>query len=438
MRCKYCGTEMEPDSLYCPRCKREVRYVPDYNPLEDVLAAQVRESWSQGTTISQEEGRNGPSYENYNNNQNTVYQRPERAPKVNGRTGGMPGNSRVSNTGRTSGSAKSGRTEGRSQEDQREYRRRQAARKQERLRQKRKQRRVLICSMLAVLALIAVGIFLLYQNSYSGLVKSGNSAIAKEEYNKAIKRFEKAASKSGTRAEAYVGLSKVYLAQKDTAAAENIFLKAVEKHPATAEIYKAACKFYVDTEQLEKISPFLDDCSESSVLKSLSEYTVNKPAFNLDQTTYDDVQQLKLSSKGNEIYYTLDGSDPTSASTKYSEPIQVKEGDNIIKAIAYNKKNIPSLVTEKTYKVVFPTAGAPSVTPSTGRYDQAMKITIAVPDGYTAYYTLDGSEPTSSSEQYTEPIDMPKGTNTIFSAVLIDQNGRVSDVAKRNYDLDIE
>ena len=42
MKCRYCGAAVEPGSLYCSRCGREIRIVPDYNPLDDVLEAQIR------------------------------------------------------------------------------------------------------------------------------------------------------------------------------------------------------------------------------------------------------------------------------------------------------------------------------------------------------------------------------------------------------------
>ena len=53
-----------------------------------------------------------------------------------------------------------------------------------------------------------------------------------------------------------------------------------------------------------------------------------------------------------------------------------------------------------------------------GQYEEHTTITIFVPDGYTAYYTTDKSDPTANSTLYTGPIDMPEGT-TIFKAVLV-------------------
>ena len=37
MRCPNCNTELEPGSLFCRICGREVQIVPDYDPLDDLV-----------------------------------------------------------------------------------------------------------------------------------------------------------------------------------------------------------------------------------------------------------------------------------------------------------------------------------------------------------------------------------------------------------------
>lgn len=37
MRCRRCGAEMPEGALRCEECGAEIRIVPDYNPLDDVL-----------------------------------------------------------------------------------------------------------------------------------------------------------------------------------------------------------------------------------------------------------------------------------------------------------------------------------------------------------------------------------------------------------------
>lgn len=49
MKCTNCGAEIPEGTLICPDCRTEVQMVPDYNPLEDVLAREVRGSVEDAT-----------------------------------------------------------------------------------------------------------------------------------------------------------------------------------------------------------------------------------------------------------------------------------------------------------------------------------------------------------------------------------------------------
>ena len=54
MKCAKCGAEITYDLGYCPYCGAEVRIVPDYNPLDDMLAEQVRDAIGGGETSENE------------------------------------------------------------------------------------------------------------------------------------------------------------------------------------------------------------------------------------------------------------------------------------------------------------------------------------------------------------------------------------------------
>lgn len=227
----------------------------------------------------------------------------------------------------------------------------------------------------------------------------------------------------------------MYQAQDDIEGAEAVFTTVLETQGNNVELYRAAIEFYIATEQMEKISVLMDNCDSDTVLAQLSEYISDPPEFSLEEGTYDDVQQVSLTSSGEAIYYTTDGSDPSTSSTRYTDAILLSEGTTQVKAISVNEQGVPSLPESYSYTIELPIADSPAVTPSTGQYDTDTQIVIQVPEGYTAYYTVDGSDPSSASIQYTGPISMPEG-QTIFSAVLIDESGRMTQITKRNYVLE--
>ena len=209
--------------------------------------------------------------------------------------------------------------------------------------------------------------------------------------------------------------------------------------PCKSQIYRAFLAFLENTKQPKKIPVILDECGYDSVLEALPEYYCSAPTYSLDKNAYDEVQELALDSDGNTIYYTLDGSEPTTSSTKYSEPIQIGEGETTVNAVAINKRGIPSLSLSRTYTVELPVEDAPAVKPSSGRYTKPTQISMIVPEGYEAYYALNVTEFTKDSPEavkYTGPIDMPEG-NTIFSAILVNSRGKASDITIRNYELQI-
>ena len=408
MKCKYCGHEMPDGMLRCENCGQDVRIVPDYNPLDDVLEAQVKGSMD-GTSTPLDD------YE---------YKAEVSHSDRRRRNAGSTTSGRRTSTGKNGAN-----------QTERERRRRQAERRKA---LRRKRRRMVLGILFVFLILSGVLLYVLYQNSYAGQVKKGNKAALEQNFDEAIAYYQRAIEKNPERPEAYTGLAKIYILESDEQKAEDLFLNAVEKYPQNTELYDAAIKFYISIGEEMKVSELLED-AENSVRGELKEYISNVPEFSLDDSkTYDDVQQLTLTSSGKEIYYTDDGTDPTvETGKKYTEPLQIGEGETTIKAISVNDAGIPSLAESRTYEVKFPIEDAPAVSPSTGQYDTAMKITINVPEGYTAYYTMgaeDVEDPSTSSTMYTEPIEMPEGT-TIFKAILVNAKGRSSAVTTRNYEL---
>lgn len=397
MKCRYCGAEFQDDEMICPICGTELQMVPDYNPLDDVLERQIRGAVNKTLGEGQAEG----------------------------------GRSRQ-DTGRVR------QDTDRTMLDERERRRKRAERR--RLLEKKRRQKLMIMGGCALVLLIVVGIFG-YQNSYTGRVRKGYKLLAEKEYEEAISCFQGAIDKNKKKSEAYTGIVETYIAAGEQEKGEQFYLTAIEEQPENLQLYKALIDFYVDTKQESQIAYLLKDCKSKSVLSELKNYQVATPKFGLDENkSYDEVQALELTSDGKAIYYTTDGSTPSTSSNKYKEPIKLDEGITVVKAISVNEENIPSVVVTKKYTITFPMADAPSVTPSTGQYDEPQKIKVIIPEKYEAYYTMDGSDPVPESlgtEKYSGEVDMPEG-NTIFKAILVDQNGRISDATIRNYELVIE
>ena len=415
MKCRYCKAEIPEGELYCKKCGREVQIVPDYNPLEEMLTAQI-----------QLDG---------NEQESELDQYINQKRRNNNRTGQSAGRNTGRSASRTTaamtGRRMTGNTTGQMLTEK-ERRKRQSA-KAARMKALRRKRRIVLLIMAAIVVLAGAGFYVVYQNSYNGIMKKAQKAAQSKDYTTAEAYYKQAISKNTKKADAYTGLADVYLLQDKTDEGTTLFEEAVSKQSGNVELYKACMDFYLKSDQNMEIPELLDSVSDS-MLEKLSDYVVDEPKFSLeDSTTYDDVQKLLLTADKDTIYYTTDGTDPDLTSTKYtSEGIQISEGETTIKAIAVNKKGVPSSISKKIYTVEFPVEDAPAVSPSTGQYDEAVQIEVKVPEGYTAYYTTDGTDPTTASTKYTGPIDMPKG-ETLFKVVLVNGKGRMSGITTRNY-----
>lgn len=89
------------------------------------------------------------------------------------------------------------------------------------------------------------------------------------------------------------------------------------------------------------------------------------------------------------------------------------------------------------YTVTFVDAAAPTVTasPVGGNYDGAQSVVLTADDesATTIYYTTDGSEPTSSSTQYTGPINI--GTTTTLKFMAVDAAGNQGTTQTETYNI---
>lgn len=82
-------------------------------------------------------------------------------------------------------------------------------------------------------------------------------------------------------------------------------------------------------------------------------------------------------------------------------------------------------------------AEAPQFSVTAGEYDEVKALKLTVTGKGTIYYTLNGSTPDESSEQYTAPILLENGTYTV-KAVYVNENGVASEVAEAQYRITVE
>ena len=165
----------------------------------------------------------------------------------------------------------------------------------------------------------------------------------------------------------------------------------------------------------EKIEAIAVAAGYSNSVAAIAEYRIDEltaaaPAFSPPAGAYKVDQRVTITDAAPHasIYYTTDGTAPTTASTMYAQRILVS-GKETVRAIAVAADYKPSAAASARYEITEQVA-TPVFRPGGGAHTAAQSVAISdATPGASIYYTTDGSAPTKDAKKYTGPI---KVTNT--------------------------
>jgi hypothetical protein len=175
----------------------------------------------------------------------------------------------------------------------------------------------------------------------------------------------------------------------------------------------------VEVSQSETVKVIAIAGSSPSAVASAS-YTINlppapTPVLSPAVGPYIGVQTVTATDTavGATMYYTTDGTTPTSSSTPYTGPISVTNSETLqVVAISQSYGYSYSAVAGGVYAILV----TPAFSVSSGAYATAQTLTLSVPTpGASIYYTTNGTAPTTSSTLYTGPITV--ASSEIVTAV---------------------
>lgn len=143
---------------------------------------------------------------------------------------------------------------------------------------------------------------------------------------------------------------------------------------------------------------------------------------------------LECATEGASMHYTLDGTDPTSASTQYSSPLDLTKSCTL-KVIACKNDSTftDSKIFSANYIVTSPVA-TPIATPNGGEFKNKVSVQVeCATEGAVIYYTTDGTDPTLESEKYTDPINITKSCTLKVLACKDDSTFTNSEILSADY-----
>ncbi len=144
---------------------------------------------------------------------------------------------------------------------------------------------------------------------------------------------------------------------------------------------------------------------------------------------------LSTTTPGATIYYTTDGSTPTTSSNVYNTPIPIT-GAVTIKAIAVLAGMTDSAVMSESYTITplpQPQVATPTAAPSGGAVPSGTMVALSTTTpGATIYYTTDGNTPTTSSNVYNNSA-IPVNSAMTIKAIAVKAGMTDSTVMSESY-----
>ena len=140
---------------------------------------------------------------------------------------------------------------------------------------------------------------------------------------------------------------------------------------------------------------------------------------------------------GATIYYTIDGTEPTTSSTKYTGAFTLSSNATV-KAIAVKTGWDNSSVASASFTYTVETVATPTITPNGGELkygNNTVTIACATADA-TIYYTTNGATPTTSSTKYTGAFTLT--SNATVKAIAVKTGWNNSSVASASFTYTVE
>lgn len=131
--------------------------------------------------------------------------------------------------------------------------------------------------------------------------------------------------------------------------------------------------------------------------------------------------------EGAAVYYTTNGDEPTTSSTKYDAPFEVTKSGTTVKAIAV-AEGADDVKAEATYTIK---PDQPVFSDESKTFKDAFDVTLSLPESADAtseiHYAI-GATATAESPVYSGPVNISAenaGDKVVLHAVVVDQYGNV-------------
>lgn len=149
-------------------------------------------------------------------------------------------------------------------------------------------------------------------------------------------------------------IADIYLELDEAKLAETVIKQAAKAHGYDENSCGKLIEIYDSMGEYDKIRELCEEVKNSDLLELFDDYLVERPSFTKISGTYTSEEKIRIiSSKGYEIYYTTDGSDPAESGKLYQGELKLKNGTTLVQAVTKSPKGIYSEVVKATYTIQY-------------------------------------------------------------------------------------
>lgn len=390
MKCPHCGEDMRQDQIFCEKCGKERLLVPVFEP---EIEERVAESMS---TIVQELAPDEHADENENEQSNIETSSEKENVIIHKKASGDDSRHGFHQMGFFA---------------------------------------LAIVLLIGIISTFSVYFYVYMENSFEYQYDKALTAFEEGRFEDALVLADRCLELDENSIDVRMLKIQIYQKQGMTDKVIDRCLALLNMDPENQTAYEILISIYIEQEEYLKLSRFLAECPIQSLVEKYGDYMAEPPEFSEEEGTYYNSVSLKLLAGGTgTIYYTLDGSEPSKYSNRYTAPIKLISGIYPVSAIYINNYGISSEIVTETFQIESGIELLPEISVDSGSYDIPYVIKVTVSDEEcTVYYTTDGKDPTMDSNIYSAPFPMPLG-HSEFRFMLVDEEGNESDVVTRVYD----
>ena len=214
--------------------------------------------------------------------------------------------------------------------------------------------KIIVPILLSLVVLASIGwYFLIYDSSFTQELLLGHARYLETNGNHsaAVWVYNLAYSHSGEDGNVAIELAQQYKSTGNYTKAEFTLSNAIADG-GTAELYIELCKTYVEQDKLLDAVRMLDNIEDPELKTELDALRPAAPVLSPEPGFYNEYVELAITGGSGTLYFSTEGTYPTTDSQPYSSPVELGAGETKVLALTVADNGLVSPLTAATYTVV--------------------------------------------------------------------------------------